>query len=367
MIAAVEFFGLTSLEVEIQKTIEDILKDENLFPIVFHGDCDHPLRQLAWTRLLQRIHPLSQNGEFVALELSEICQIVQADGLALPTEYHVFKMAHTWLNADRPTRSVHLSRLMGCVRFHYMTPRELAKCQNKESMFASCKPAADMVALAYIARPFILENDEEFLQRFDLPPPRNLDILRHFTSFKQDTDNSVYTESVIRPAYTASIHHKLYTEGDTRLFPCPPVSRAPPTGTPIRKLPRTFFGFSGEPDVSTMAGVGELPEDHRPDAVKEDTPPLPIRPLTTVKEEVPEPAPPPEERSPSVKSVKSAHSKDSSKSGRSAMSAFCQMTFNQNGSLVTKRGGREAHRTLTKAFERIYEVKMANGRKEMEV
>ena len=40
--------------------------------------------------------------------------------------------------------------------------------------------------------------------------------------------------------------------------------------------------------------------------------------------------------------------------------SFSEMTFNDNGSLVTKRGGKEAHKTLNRAFERIYNEKLCS-------
>ncbi|XP_055341123.1 kelch-like protein 1 [Paramacrobiotus metropolitanus] len=326
IIAAGEFFGLTTLNEEIQESVEDLLCDDHLFPIIFHGDCDHPVKELAWVKLLDRISVLLEKGDFVALELAEMCQIMSSDGLNLPTEYDVLKACYQWVNADRPTRLIHFSRLMTCVRFHYMTPRELAKCQNKDPMFSTCKPVADTIALAYMARPFILENDTEFCERFELSAPRNSDILKHFTTFKEKSNGScLITEPNIFPD-----SRKAVARVDTKY---------------VRDLPTIISGDG--PDFGTLADVHEITEDAKPEAnkafiIRKDITAVQHSLTRTTADNLISRIPQEPTR------------QNSARSHCSSVANFSQMTFNENGSLITKNGGKDTYKILSEAFDRIY-------------
>ncbi|OQV13025.1 hypothetical protein BV898_12683 [Hypsibius exemplaris] len=429
IVTAAEFFGITALDEEISRAVDEVMIDTNLLPIIVHGDPDHPLHQVAWAKLLERIHAIAKLGDYIALEVGEICKILSADGLAVHSEYTVFEIAVKWIDADRFTRTVHFNKIISCVRFHFMTVEELSRCQREEDLLTTSKPIADIIALAYITRPFILENDLTFLENFELSPPRNLQVLRHFTSAREQSPRSENSSggSLLGNNYGGSLlgnrsggsllgnssggslpgnrsGGSLLGNSSGGSLPGNSSGGSLPGNSsggsllgnssggsllgnsyggslfeePQPKLPRFEWGRNKgmrEPSAiplesSTLDGCCA---DVREDA-DERRLSLKLESLASVGksgEEIVRPR----TRSLSVKLRQKSSRKltptamDPRMSSRLCSAAgnggsttgsspsFSEMTFNENGSLVTKRGGKEAHRTLNRAFERIYKEK----------
>jgi hypothetical protein len=216
-----------------------------------------------------------------------------------------------------------------------MTAEELSRCQREEELLTTSKPIAEIVALAYVARPFILENDLTFLENFELLPPRNLAILRHFTSSK---------ERDLSPLSEREDSYRALYETDQE-----PV--------------RLEWGKNGPlpvcQDNATLDGLGDLPDDE----IERTHPELATEQISSRKKsKLIKAISGHADRIKEVVCTQPAHRKSRSADGVANGStdgspSFSDMTFNDNGSLVTKRGGKEAHRTLNRAFERIYSEK----------
>ncbi|GAU90883.1 hypothetical protein RvY_03241 [Ramazzottius varieornatus] len=343
VVTAVEFFGLTCLEEEIVETSDKMLVDEALLPLVFQGDPDHPLYDIAWSKLLQRFQVIATGGDFVALEVAEVCRLLGADGLAVASELQVFTWALQWLNAHRAVRSAHFVKVMKCVRFHFMTVEELTSCQAQEAQVMATKAIADLVQTAYIARPFILENDLSFLEQFELAPPRNLAVLERFSSVmdkklapksdglvdqqpSNDGEPSYLTKTSARSLSSLSLISSLHSQA--KEMNSPTMSIKP---NPQRHVASADDGSSLKSSVQGKwmkeKGEGSL---HF------------MEPLDYYQ----------------CLSVSGKASRNHSRAASLQNSpSFSQMTFNHNGSLVTKGGGRLAHQTFNQAFEQIYSDK----------
>ncbi|GAB6020064.1 hypothetical protein CHUAL_002803 [Chamberlinius hualienensis] len=74
---------------------------------------------------------LSDTNDFLLLDVDELCLILSSDELETYNELMVFRYAMRWLKFELDERSVEADRVLRCVRFGLIKPRDLVKCHAK--------------------------------------------------------------------------------------------------------------------------------------------------------------------------------------------------------------------------------------------
>ncbi|XP_060075655.1 kelch-like protein 2 [Ylistrum balloti] len=82
---------------------------------------------------------------FFLLDVNTLCMILSRDDLNITSEIEVFQVALKWIAHDMNDRHRHLSKVMSCVRFPYMTHEELFRCFEVTDLLRECQETRNAI------------------------------------------------------------------------------------------------------------------------------------------------------------------------------------------------------------------------------
>lgn len=74
---------------------------------------------------------LNHSRDFLLLDVDQVCSILSSNHLDVSNETMVFRFAMRWLKFDIEERKIHAEKVLQCVRFGLIKPRDSVKCHAK--------------------------------------------------------------------------------------------------------------------------------------------------------------------------------------------------------------------------------------------
>lgn len=115
-----------------------------------HGCCE--LKELAHRHSLSRFTEVSTSEEFLALDISQVTDLLNFDNLRVSSEEEVFDAAVGWINHNATERAKHMPHLLRLVRLPLLAPAVLAdKVKSNELIRSSfeCRDLLDEALISY--------------------------------------------------------------------------------------------------------------------------------------------------------------------------------------------------------------------------
>ncbi|GAB6027986.1 kelch-like [Chamberlinius hualienensis] len=82
-----------------------------------------------------RLLDVSRNSEFLLSDVDAVCDILCSNDLEVVDEAVVFRAAHRWIRFQSNIKLDHASKVLKCVRFGLINPRDLVKCYKQSESF----------------------------------------------------------------------------------------------------------------------------------------------------------------------------------------------------------------------------------------
>lgn len=88
---------------------------------------------------------LYKRDVFLQIDLKTLCLILDHDYLKITSEYEVFEAGLRWIASSLHERQQHIEEVMECVRFPYMTQKELFECMKVTDLLRTNEACQRMV------------------------------------------------------------------------------------------------------------------------------------------------------------------------------------------------------------------------------
>ncbi|XP_041350070.1 uncharacterized protein LOC121369209 isoform X2 [Gigantopelta aegis] len=128
LLLAAEQLKVPNLLKRCQRYMENVDPYQALHILGHGAEKDTSVFNLAFSTVLAHYVSLFDADDFVDLDVDTLCKILSHDDLVLIAELDVFWTGLKWVVYDVNRRLTHLTRVMKCVRFPFMSQAELIYC-----------------------------------------------------------------------------------------------------------------------------------------------------------------------------------------------------------------------------------------------